>query len=81
MLLHVWLARCSAVACVAAVVIWLQAYLGGFSASPLDTTKPGGKQSIDTGTLFNWHPLLMVAAYVVCMTEAINAWSWPALSR
>ena len=54
---------------------WVQVYLGGFGLTPVDTTQAGSPESNSTTELFNWHPLLMVIAFIVCMTEGVNAFS------
>lgn len=48
---------------------WVFKLLGGVASQP----DAGGK----TARLFNWHPLLMVLAYVVLMSEAVMAYRLP----
>jgi len=64
-----------------ALVTWWISDLGGVSASA--DVGPDGV-GVKTARLFNWHPLLMVVAFVVLMTEALLAYRAPlraALSR
>jgi cytochrome b-561 len=52
---------------------WIFGYLGGLSFGPAPATGDPGAN--DTSALFNWHPLLMTAAFVGCMAEAIMTYS------
>lgn len=61
------------IAIVALIIVWV-ALLGGVRFTPT----PQGDGN-DTGLLFNWHPLLMTLAFVVCMGEAVLAYKAPLL--
>lgn len=56
------------------LTIWIFGYLGGLSLSPV-VHDPADPSTNDTSALFNWHPLLMMLAFVGCMTEAIMVYS------
>lgn len=64
------------VAALALTVAWALGPLGGVSLSPDEGPTEG---SNSTSRLFNWHPILMVFGYVVCMGEALSAYAAPAL--
>ncbi|KAI8469941.1 MAG: cytochrome b561 [Monoraphidium minutum] len=66
-------ARVVAVTVLAIVAWWVSQLLGGVSASP-DVAADG---AISTGRLFNWHPVLMVLAFPVLMSEALLAYRAP----
>ena len=61
------------IAIVALIIVWV-VLLGGLRFTP--TPKGDGN---DTGLLFNWHPLLMTLAFIVCMGEAVLAYKAPVL--
>jgi cytochrome b-561 len=54
--------------------VWIFGYLGGLSFAPV-VRDPADPTTNDTSTVFNWHPLLMMLAFVGCMTEAIMTYS------
>jgi len=54
------------------VLVWIDK-MGGYKTGPEDTSFNRN----DTSLLFNWHPLLMVIAFPVFMTEAILVYSQP----
>lgn len=54
--------------------VWIFGYLGGLSLGPV-VRDPADPDTNDTSTLFNWHPLLMMLAFVGCMAEAIMVYS------
>lgn len=56
------------------LTIWIFGSLGGLSLSPV-VHDPADPSTNDTSALFNWHPLLMMLAFVGCMTEAIMVYS------
>ena len=53
---------------------WIFGYLGGLSLAPV-VKDPEMPETNDTASLFNWHPLLMMLAFVGCMAEAIMIYS------
>ncbi|GMH42569.1 hypothetical protein BSKO_10488 [Bryopsis sp. KO-2023] len=53
------------------IAVWTGSYLGGFSSKA---------ENGNTSKLFNWHPLLMVLAIPVLMTESVLAYRAPPLS-
>ena len=69
-----WLPRALYVATALVVLRWCAVSLGGIRFFTAEMVK-GGDRS--TTKLFNSHPLLMVLAYVVCMSEAVMAFKAP----
>jgi hypothetical protein len=67
-----WATRIIAVSLLAAVGTWVH-QLGGVAAGA-ETAADG---SISTDRMFNWHPVLMVLGFGVCMTEAVLAYRVP----
>lgn len=55
--------------------LWVQRYLGGLGLAPAAAADGGN----DTSALFNWHPVCMVLAFGVCMTESLLAFRGHAL--
>lgn len=53
------------------VIVWIS-LMGGLRFSPKPT-----EDGNDTGQLFNWHPLLIVLAFPICMAEAVLAYRAP----
>eukprot|EP00878_Enallax_costatus_P040842 GHUV01047237.1.p2 GENE.GHUV01047237.1~~GHUV01047237.1.p2 ORF type:complete len:116 (+),score=15.69 GHUV01047237.1:416-763(+) len=51
------------------VSIWIHGYLGGVGLAAPDGSS--------TDQLFNWHPILMITAFAVLMTEAVLAYKAP----
>ena len=72
--LVILLPRVCYVATLVLVVSWCTTSLGGIRFFTAELVKGGDR---DTKKLFNSHPLLMVLAYVVCMSEAILAYKAP----
>lgn len=69
-----WVPRVLYLTTAIVVARWCMVSLGGIHFFTAEMTK-GGDRS--TTKLFNSHPLLMVLAYVVCMSEAIMAYKAP----
>lgn len=65
--------RALQLAVVLAVLTWVFGYLGGLGFSP----RPLGGGANDTGPIFNWHPLLLTAAFPLLMAEAVLAYKAP----
>eukprot|EP00879_Flechtneria_rotunda_P003581 GHRR01003815.1.p1 GENE.GHRR01003815.1~~GHRR01003815.1.p1 ORF type:complete len:293 (+),score=68.89 GHRR01003815.1:1580-2458(+) len=66
-------ARVCALTTLLVVGIWVHFYLGGVAAGP-KVAADGGNS---TDQLFNWHPVLMILAFAVFMTEAVLAYKAP----
>lgn len=64
--------RVAAIASIAVVSAWVHK-LGGVKAG-VDVAADG---AISTDRLFNWHPVLMVLAFGIFMTEAVLAYKVP----
>ena len=64
-----WATRGLQLATLATVLIWVFGYLGGLRLTPRPLPDGSGN---DTGQLFNWHPILMIAC-VALMGEAMLA--------
>ena len=54
-------------------IVWVFASLGGLKLKPLVDSKG----AVNTGGIFNWHPILMVLTYTVLMSEGILAYKYP----
>lgn len=65
-------ARVSLVATALAVFFWAYFLLGGVSWSP--ERDPATGRVTSTSKLFNWHPILMSFAFLVCSGEAMLAY-------
>lgn len=57
------------------IIIWAFFPLGGLKLSPVELADGSGAN--DTSQLFNWHPILMSFAFIVCMGEAVLAYKAP----
>lgn len=53
------------------VLVWTGKYLKGFKFAAVATGQPS---TTDTGQLFNWHPVLMVVAFPIIMSEGLLAY-------
>lgn len=73
-----YIARALQFAICAVVVAWIAVLGGGLRLSPKIVDETTGAN--DTSGLFNWHPLLMVFAFVVCMGEAVLAYKQPIIN-
>lgn len=57
------------------VFIWVTLSLGGLGLSPSVPDATTGANN--TSKVFNWHPLFMTFAFVICMGEAVLAYRAP----
>ncbi|KAL4450060.1 hypothetical protein ABPG77_010729 [Micractinium sp. CCAP 211/92] len=71
------LTRVLQLAVAALALTWVLGYLGGLGLSPRPLAGGGN----DTGPIFNWHPLLLTAAFPLLMAEAVLAYKAPLVER
>ena len=70
-----YIARALQVAICGVGVAWIAVLPGGLRFSPKIVDEATGTN--DTSGIFNWHPLLMIFAFVGCMGEAVLAYKRP----